>query len=161
MSVVSDTSPLLNLTSIGKLDLLGQLYREVIIPPAVIVELRRNGYGQIANDWLVIRAPDNLALVAQLRGHLDPGESEAIAVALEMHADRLLIDERRGRKIAAQAGLSIVGLLGVLAEAKKHGLISACKPMLDEMIRVAGFWIGEELYDRFLNVVGEKGASGR
>ena len=63
--------------------------------------------------------------------------------------------ERRGRKTASAAGLTVVGLLGVLAEAKNRAFTPACKPLLDEMMEVAGFWIGEILYRRYLDEVGE------
>jgi predicted nucleic acid-binding protein len=67
----------------------------------------------------------------------------------------LLVDERRGRRTAAAAGLSIIGLLGIVAKAKRAGLIDRAKPVLDELIQTARFWIGPELYPEVLEVLGE------
>jgi predicted nucleic acid-binding protein len=74
---------------------------------------------------------------------------------VELDAELLLVDEKRGRRIAVERGLEVTGLLGVLAEAKARGLIRRCQPMLDEMIRIAGFWIGEDLRTRYLRGLGE------
>jgi hypothetical protein len=93
--------------------------------------------------------------VAALREQLDPGEAEAIVVAAELSADILLVDEKRGRRIAIDRGLEVTGLLGVRAEAKARSLITKCQPILDGMIRVAGFWIGDDLRACFLRGLNE------
>jgi hypothetical protein len=100
-------------------------------------------------------AAQDQADVAVLREQLDAGEAEAIVVAAELHAALLLVDERLGRRIAMERGLEVTGLLGVLAEAKARGPISECQPILDEMIRVAGFWIGDDLRVRYLRGLDE------
>ncbi|WP_293109111.1 DUF3368 domain-containing protein [Moorena sp. SIO3I6] len=73
-------------------------------------------------------------LVQALRQKVDPGEAEAIALAIELHADRLIIDERRGRKIAASMGLKYIGILGVLLEAKNNNFITNVKPIIVKRI---------------------------
>jgi predicted nucleic acid-binding protein len=158
--VVADTSPILNLARIGRLSLLGSLYGQVLVPPAVLEELRIKQESEPAIDiasipWLTAAAPIDQGRVHELQAHLDSGEAEAIVLALERHADLLIVDERRGRRIAAAAGLQITGLLGVLAEAKISGALSSVKPVLDDLIRDAHFWIGQELYTAVLTELGE------
>jgi uncharacterized protein len=159
--IISDTSPILNLALIGRLELLAALYKEVIIPTAVYTELTDVNCGLpslinfASTTWLTMAAPKDYNRVRELRESLDPGEAEAIVLAAEYHAQLLLMDERRGRKIAAMIGLSVTGLLGVLANAKKAGLIDCAKPVLDELIGKAGFWIGSDLYREFLEELNE------
>jgi predicted nucleic acid-binding protein len=88
--------------------------------------------------------------VRELREHLDAGEAEAIVLAVERRADILLVDERRGRRTATAAGLTVTGLLGVVARAKRAGLIDLGKPVVDELIKIDGFWIGTDLYAEVL-----------
>ena len=106
-------------------------------------------------SWTRVVAAEDQNEVAALLDQLDPGEAEAIVVAGELKAGLLLVDEKRGRRVALDRGLEVTGLLGVLAEAKARGLILRCQPVLEEMIRVAGFWIGEELKTRYLCGLGE------
>ena len=106
-------------------------------------------------SWTRVVAAEDQNEVAALLDQLDLGEAEAIVVAGELKAGLLLVDEKRGRRVALDRGLEVTGLLGVLAEAKARGLILRCQPVLEEMIRVAGFWIGEELKTRYLCGLGE------
>ena len=154
MLIVSDTSPILNLVAIERLELLKDLYGSIVIPPAVSAELHDNGIF-LATDWIQVVEPLNRAAVEALRADLDAGESEAIVLAQQLNASLLLIDERLGRRAATQLGLDVTGLLGILAEARKRGLISACAPLLDDMIRRAGFWIGDRLRSDYLKALGE------
>lgn len=161
MIVVSDTSPILNLARIGRLVLLQSLYHVVLIPSAVYNELthsKRDLPPSIDFDsepWLVVATAKDQTRVQELRQNLDPGEAEAIALAIERHADLLLVDERRARKTAAASGLRVTGLLGVVAGAKRAGLIDLAKPVLDELIQDARFWLGPELYAEVLSELGE------
>jgi len=161
MSVVSNTSVLINLARIGKLDLLRKLYGQIIIPRAVWQEVVVEGAGQPGADevksvtWIKTQAAINKQLVHALRQDLDAGEAEAIALALEIEADLLLMDERLGREMARHSGLRFVGLIGVLVEAKHKGLIHAVKQQLEALRDVAGFRIKDELYLRVLQDEGE------
>ena len=78
--------------------------------------------------------------------NLDRGEAEAIALALELGADELLIDERLGRREALRLRLSITGLLGVLLVAKRRGLVAMIRPVMDALMTQAGFRLSEQLY---------------
>ncbi|MBW4583330.1 MAG: DUF3368 domain-containing protein [Tildeniella nuda ZEHNDER 1965/U140] len=161
MRVVSNTSPLSNFAVIGKIALLQQIYPKIVIPPAVYDELMRLREIQpmvtssVSAGWLEIQTPTNFQLIQILQQTLDHGESEAIALALQLKVDRLLIDERLGRSIATQYGLSIRGILGILINAKDQGLIPALKPLLDQLIIQAGFRVERTLYEYSLREVGE------
>ena len=160
MIVVSDTSPILNLARIGRLELLASLYKQVLIPPAVFGELAVSRDALPVMDlasvsWIVLETPRNQDRVQELREVLDAGEAEAIVLAVERQAELLLVDERRGRRMAEALGLRITGLLGVLAHAKRAGLITSIKPVLDELIQNAKFWIGPDLYREVLAELGE------
>ncbi len=92
----------------------------------------------------------------ELRKELDRGEAEAIALALELKAEMLIIDELKGRNRAELAGLKIIGLLGTLIEAKKRNLIEAVKPLMEDLVDKAGFKIHPILYQRVLKISGEE-----
>ena len=152
MIVVSDTSPINNLAAINHLHLLHQLYGTVFIPEAVYRELIDPNFpvaGAIevqTFDWIQIRTVNDLTLVEALTSELDFGEAEALALAVEMQADQVLMDERRGRLIASRLNLRYTGILGILVEAKNKGLIVKVKTLLDALINEAGFWVSEPLY---------------
>ena len=163
MIVVSDTSAITNLAAINQLSLVPLLYQKVIIPEAVYRELvdieppvPGNAEVQTAS-WLEVKLTANREVVERLQSEvrLDPGESEAIALALELGADLLLIDERRGRAEADRLGIKITGLLGILVEAKRKNLIVAVKPLMDALIATSEFRVSSALYDQILNIVDE------
>ncbi len=136
--VVSNTTPLIALAWIEQLELLPMLFGVIYIPQAVHRELHRNpekiGSAElIAASWLRVKAVQNTLAVEMLVDELDAGESEAIVLAHELMAGLLLMDERRGRRRAATAGLAIVGTLGILIEARKRGLIGPLRPLLDRL----------------------------
>jgi len=156
MSIVSNASPLINLARIEKLSLLQELYGELIIPGAVWQEIVVEGAGQPgadevkAADWINQRAVTNRQLTQALKQELDAGEAEAIALALEIGADLLLMDEHLGREVARHLGLRYTGLIGVLIEAKRKGFITSVKPCLDQLRDIARFRLSEVLYVRVL-----------
>lgn len=161
MTIVSNTSPLSNLAVIGELDLLQQIYPKILVPPVVQSELMQFSEIQpaiatrLATGWLEVQAAQDLQLVSALEQTLDPGEAAAIALATELKADRLLIDERLGRRIAMQRGLKVRGILGIIVNAKNQGLLPAAKPLLDRLINEAGFRVSQALYERTLQKAGE------
>ena len=159
--VVSNTSPLMNLTIIGRLELLRNSFGMIHVPVAVWSELVIHGKGKpgsedIANaSWIQTHVVQNQHLVTVLREHLDQGESEAIVLALELPATLILLDEFEGRRIAEQYGLTKTGILGVLLNAKKQGVISSLKVEMDKLRRDAHFWIADPLYAKLLHAAGE------
>ena len=161
MIVISDTSPLLNLAIIGHLELLRALYGEIVIPQSVYHELVLSGTGMPGSEdiqtatWIVVKPVKNRSLVTSLRLQLDEGEAEAIALATELSADLLLLDERKARVVAAQFGLKFTGLLGFLVEAKHKQRLVAIKPVLDALLHQASFWVSTALYKHILEEVGE------
>ncbi len=161
MIVVSDTSPVANLILIGKLVLLEQLFGEILIPTAVhneILKLKPLGHNISVYEkahWIKIRDAENQSKADELMQHLDEGESEAIALALEIHCNLILMDERLGTKIARTEGLSTIGLVGVLLLAKQKAFLPAIKPILDELKIKAGFWLGTNLLEQVLLDAGE------
>ncbi len=127
MIIISDTSPISGLLIIDRLHILEDLYEEVIILEAVYEELsvlNRFGFDTSKLDdahWISFRNPLDPTVVSELMEELDRGESAAIALAIELHADSVIIDEKKGREIALKLGLEIIGLIGILLAAKKQG----------------------------------------
>src|ERR1051326_6719477 len=111
MIVVSDTSPISALRKIQQENLLSALFREVIIPVAVHTELLRAH--PILPTWLRVEAVKNISAAISFRNFVDSGEADAIQLAKELGADRLLIDDLRGRELAEREGLHAMGLVGV------------------------------------------------
>jgi uncharacterized protein len=161
VTVVSNTSPITNLAAVGQLNLLQQLYGSIIIPQAVYDEMASLGYivpGTIevqTLSWIQTQQVINRTLVTQLQTELDEGESEAIALAIELNANQLLLDEYPGRTVASRLGIKITGVLGVLLAAKRRGLIASIKPIVDDLITQAGFRVSNQVYTDVLQAAGE------
>lgn len=163
MTVVCNTSPISNLAAIGQLALLQQVYGSIVVPLAVVDEIAKVAaiYTQAAlvpsQPWILIQSVTDRTLVQRLQGKkLDLGESEAIAIALELDAELLIIDEQLGRRIAVSEGLNITGLIGVLLEAKNRELIAKVKPLVDDLIVQARFRISTQLYTDILLLADEQ-----
>lgn len=158
MVIVSDTSIITNLNQIGSIELLNQLFGEIVIPFAVFEELSKveKNFDLVSSSpWIIVKKVERSELLEKLIGKIDPGEAESIALAIEMKADLLLIDERKGRLIAEDLGIRITGLLGILIEAKEHGFVQSIKPLLDHLIYEIGFRIHPKLYQKVLELVDE------
>lgn len=153
MIVVSDTSCISNLLSVGQEHLLPRLFGEVLIPPAVVCELMR--FHSSLPEFLKPVAPTDESRIWRLRQELDLGEAEAICLALEVKADRLLIDEAIGRAAALREGLLIIGLVGVLISAKRGGYLGSIAPVLEQLENEAGFRLSLSLKIDALRSVGE------
>lgn len=164
MVIVSDTSAISNLFKIGQLELLHQVFGRIVLPTIVmqeLLELEKRGVDLTeikTAKWIEVAAVKNSAFADSLQKFmLDAGESQAIALAKELAADYLIMDEALGRKVAENQGLKVIGILGVLRDAKRLGLITAVKPLMDELRTVARFRISESLYNLILTETGELG----
>ena len=161
MIVVSNTSPLTNLAAIGQFDLLRRLYPDVNIADGVWNELnamknRWPGSKEVAAArWIKRYSVRNQLLVNALRRDIDRGEAERIVLAIELEADLVLLDEKEGRHAAQRLGLKMVGVVGILLEAKKKGFVDSVRPHLDALRQVAGFYLQESLYRYVLNLAEE------
>jgi predicted nucleic acid-binding protein len=151
MIVVSDTSPLNYLILIGEEELLPAFFSRVIVPPAVIEELSHSHAPDAVSLWLsnppkwLENAKPNDPI--SQRG-LGPGESEAIALALEFRADVVLIDERQAAGYARSMNLQVTGTLGILELASQRGLIDL--PSAVEKLRLTNFRCSAELLNALL-----------
>lgn len=163
MLVVSDTSTLSNLAIIGRLDLLREQFGEVRMPLAVEQELRalrdpsaRAVLTRAVHDgWLItLPLPASAPFPAALRG-LDPGETEALRLALAISADRVLMDEQEGRQRATTLGIRTIGVLGILLAAKQAGALPSLKDEILKLRRDAGFFIAKPLEAQLLAAAGE------
>lgn len=153
MIVVSDTSPLTALLTVGQADLLPKLFKEVAIPAAVEIELLRCHSPLPA--WLRVVRVNDAAKVKKYLLRVDAGEAEAIALAEQIKADRVLMDERKGRRLAREHGLAVVGLLGVVLLARQKKLIPSARNLLAALDHEAGIYLGEDLKAAALKSVGE------
>lgn len=160
MIVVSDTSPIRALAQVDMLHLLTLLYETVYVPPAVAEELRRErsplkSVEVNAIHGIEVQTPGDNEHVSDLLRVLDIGESQAIALAIEVGCKRILIDERKGRNIAEREGLEPVGVMGVLAQAKNQGYIDSIAPILQTLRRDFQFFLSADLVRRYLENLGE------
>jgi predicted nucleic acid-binding protein len=153
-TVISDTSPINYLCLIEAIEVLPQIFDRVLIPPAVLAELKHPQAPRAVSDWLgtlpawvTIQAPASL----QSGMGLDPGETEAISLALELKLPAILIDERAGRLAAEQRGIIPIGTLNILVSADQHGLLDFEKAV--ERLRRTNFHINEALLAAVLEEV--------
>lgn len=154
--IVSNATPLINFGAIRRLDILERLFHQLIIPLAVKQELFEKGilYPSTATleaaTFLETRVVQNVNQCESLKVDLNEGEAEAIALALELNAALLLIDEVEGRRVAASYQIPFTGSIGCLVQAKKQGIIVAIKPLIDAMQTTARFWVSHQLYQTIL-----------
>lgn len=158
LKVVSNTTPIISLLKLNKLDLLKKLYNEVTIPFAVYEEIEKGAiksYYQNLKEfsWInitKIRNKESLDYFFEL----DKGEAEVLILAHEINADLVIIDELAGRRYAENLNLKLTGTLGILLKAKQNGIISSVK---DELIvlQEKGTWLNRRLIDKVLKLANE------
>lgn len=158
--IVADTGPLIALSCADAIEFLRILYARIYVPPTVARELAAGGT-RVGGDllakhsWLEVRAP-TARPEPLLCEELDVGEAEAITLAVELGRIGVLLDERRGRRIASRVyGLEVRGTLGVLTEARRRGLLPALAPVLERLVK-GGVFLSPSLIDDALHAVGER-----
>lgn len=149
--IVSNSSCLIILDKLGKLVLLERLYTKITIPGAVKGEVFRD---KPIPGWIKVVEIKQPIAPRILEKNLGNGESEAIGLSLELNADLLIIDDLAARKVAGQLGISITGVIGILLEAKKKGMIHNLKEYLDKMQK-HDFRISKTTYDLALELAKE------
>jgi len=164
-SVISDSSTLIHLAGIGRLDLLKRFFGRIIISPAVWREVVEQGEGRVGAvevknahhaGWIDIGIPAEERLTLFLKRDLGDGEAETIALGLEINADLILLDECEARRIADLYGLSKTGVVGILIRAKREGHLDSLRTELDRLKYPGRFRIEDRLYHRALAAVGEE-----
>jgi uncharacterized protein len=158
--VVSDASPLRALHHLHLLSLCRDLYGTVIVPTAVQRELRQAtthcpAWEIVDIPWFEIKTTLAERAALGVPADLDDGEAEAIALALELHGDLLLMDERKGTAAARKLGLATIGVFGVLLEAKRKNLIEAILPPVDRLIAELQFFTTPAVRKRLAEIAGE------
>lgn len=160
--VVTDAGPLIGLARIKQLILLQKLYGELLIPPKVREELRLSSHKPgsrtiaevIRTGWIRCIPVYSQNRINVLCHTVDAGEAEAIQLAIEQHADLLLIDDPKGRKAAKNQGVTIMGTGGILIVAKKAGVLDEVGPVLTALTH-AGYRLSSALCQRILTLAGE------
>lgn len=162
MIVIADTTPIITLMKLGRLDLLERLFGIVTVPNAVYEELVENSKYSVEAQIIVkcsflkrceVSDRQSIKILREVVG-LDAGESEAIALAEETVADLLIIDERKGRRVAKQMELKITGTIGILLQAFDCQMISKTEILIyAEQLRKSNIRISESLLDLIFNYV--------
>ena len=165
MIVVADTTPIITLMKLQRLDLLEKLFDTVLVPNAVFEELISNS-NYLTEAQMVVECPflkrlevsdrQSIKILHEVVG-LDVGESEAIALAEENHADLLIIDERKGRRVAKQMELKITGTIGILLQAYDCKILSQEEILsCSERLRNSRIRISDSLFELIINHVKTK-----
>ncbi len=160
LKVVSNSSPLIHLAKIRRLELLKSFYEKIFIPESVYRECVLEG-GEREEvkliekaEWIKVIKVSNQKLVKLLCSNLDYGESEAIALADELNADLILLDDYDAREKARLLHLRVTGTAGILLKAKRDGKIASLKEELDKL-KATSFRITDRLIDELLKEAGE------
>jgi len=148
--IISDTSCLITLSNIGLLDILKNLYQEVIITKEVQAE-----FGGNLPEWIIVSEVKNKDKQVEIEKLVDKGEASSIALALETKNSTLIIDEVKGRKIAKSLNLEIIGTIGILLLADKKGLITDVMSIILKIVN-RGFRLSDTLLDKLIDKYGKK-----
>jgi uncharacterized protein len=162
---IADSSVIISLSAIERLDLLFSLFSSVIVTPAVCREVIEDCDGRpgarelrdaIENGFVAVSAPPVTGLLTLLSKDLGEGEAESIALAVTREDSVLLLDDRDARAKARALDLRLSGVLGVLMSAKKMGMVPSFGDELRRLTEEIPFRVGSELVERLLREVGEE-----
>lgn len=146
---VSNSSCIIGLEAAGHLDLLRQLYSAIDVPEAVAQE-----FGSALPAWCQVRPLTNQSLADSLKLDLGPGEAEAIALSVECSAARLILDDKKARRIARQLHQPVTGTLAVLLRAKEKGVLPNVRQVIEALV-AANFRVSDALIQEVLQQAGE------
>ncbi|TZE80694.1 DUF3368 domain-containing protein [Calorimonas adulescens] len=152
--VVANSTPLIILSNISKIDILKQLYGIIYIPSGVFEEVNVTGSSE-SYDFIKVVSIKNEGAKQFFPISLHKGEVEVMILAKEINADLCIIDDYLARKHAKSLGLTVTGTLGVLIKAKEKGILKEVKPLIDKMLQKK-FYIDRKLYNEVLEICGEK-----
>lgn len=161
MKVVSNSSVLISLASIGRLQILRKVFKEIYIPQAVWNEVVTEGRGRPAadnvrnSDWIIVKESKNKEFISALNESLDKGEAEAVALTLELQGDFILLDEKDARIISDKYKIKPLGTVGILILAKNEKLIPSLKSELDKLINEGNFRLSGNIYEQALKLGNE------
>ena len=156
--IITNTTPILSLLKIDKLNLLKEIYGEITVPNAVYQEIEKGKHKTYYQDlklvdWIKIeqiKNTDSLAFFVDL----DKGEAEVLILAKEQKADLVILDEIMGRRYAKRLELNLTGTLGVLLKAKEKGIIDSIREILTELTE-KGTWLNPKLIKKVINLSNE------
>lgn len=159
LKVISNTTPVLSLLKIDKLDLLKELYGRILVPYAVFQEIEKGKEKLYYQDltqlkWVKIENIKNRDAKAYFVD-LDEGEAEVLILANEQKADLLIMDEIMGRRYAKQLNFHLTGTIGILLKSKEMGFISSIKKLLTELTE-KGTWLSQDLISKALTLADEE-----
>jgi uncharacterized protein len=159
MIIISDTSCMSALVRIGHLDLLHQIFNQIVIPKKVYDELLRlKDWGidptEFDQAWIHVLEPHPTPLLSTLLTEIDEGEAYAIVLGIELAATVFLTDDMLARKYAEQH-FTVIGVGGILIRAKKLGFIAKVKPLLDQILNSTTFRMSPKVYTLILSLADE------
>lgn len=157
--IISNTTPIISLLKVDKLNLLKELYEKIIVPTAVYLEIENGKEKSYYQDltqinWIdiqEIRNPDSRAYFLDL----DDGEAEVLILAKELNADLVIMDEIMGRRYSKQLGFNLTGTIGILLKSKEKGLIVSINDLLTELIK-KGTWLSPKLISKAIKLSNEE-----
>ncbi len=156
--VIVNSTPVIGLANIGRLDVLRQMYGTITIPQAVFDEIKSPSVQRQVNanrDWIRVEQINDASQKQMYRAKLHADEVEVMILAQEKKADLVILDDNAAKKTAKFLGLRVIGTLDILVLAKKRGYIKEVSPVLDALKR-DGFFVSDDLCDLVLRQADEK-----